>query len=311
VNDVSAAVSSALTADVSTGTNAAHEPIGSPPPSSDLLARLRSISGVHGVTVIHTNPLRTPDPAWGNPAKYGVPQLAGLAACSQLATMPAFSTCPPGAQTASVAPGFGSIGWADPGDWPSVWPAAALSEAALERLPAQEIVVDTDGSTGAIERARTLVETAYPGHFSPSTIGEDQADILNTMSQYQQLADVVTVVSLVIAGFSLAVAMAGGLSERQRPFSLLRLSGVPLGVLRRVVLIESAVPLLTVAAVAIGTGLLAAHLFLEAQYRFSLKAPGVEFYVIVVAGLTLSLAVIASTLPLLRRITGPETARND
>jgi hypothetical protein len=33
--------------------------------------------------------------------------------------------------------------------------------------------------------------------------------------------------------------------------------------------------------------------------------------VIVVAGLVASLGVIASTLPLLKRITGPETARNE
>jgi hypothetical protein len=34
-------------------------------------------------------------------------------------------------------------------------------------------------------------------------------------------------------------------------------------------------------------------------------------YLVVAAGLVVSLAVIASTLPLLNRITGPEVARND
>jgi hypothetical protein len=95
------------------------------------------------------------------------------------------------------------------------------------------------------------------------------------------------------------------------PFSLLRLTGVPVGVLRRVVLLESAVPLLVVAVVAIGTGFLAAQLFLEAQLGYSLRAPSVEYYLIVLGGLAASLAVIASTLPLLQRITGPETARNE
>jgi hypothetical protein len=37
----------------------------------------------------------------------------------------------------------------------------------------------------------------------------------------------------------------------------------------------------------------------------------VGFYAIVVAGLVACLAIIASTLPLLERITGPETARSD
>ena len=242
---------------------------------------------------------------------YGTPGPAGLASCADLATMPAFSVCPPGAAAASVSPRFDIIGWADPGVWPKVWPAAAISTTALQRLPAQEIVVATNGSTAAIERARTILLTTYPDADSPRTIGEEHDQLSSSMTQYQQLADVITVVSLAIAGFSLAVAVAGGLSERKRPFSLLRLTGVPLGVLRCVVLLESAVPLVLLAAVAVGTGYLAAHLFLEAQYKFSVKPPDVGFVLVVVGGLGLSLGIIASTLPLLRRITGPETARNE
>jgi len=63
--------------------------------------------------------------------------------------------------------------------------------------------------------------------------------------------------------------------------------------------------------VALGAGLLAAHLFLTAQMDLSLRPPAVSFYAIVVGGLAASLAVIASTMPLLRRITGPEAARNE
>ena len=92
---------------------------------------------------------------------------------------------------------------------------------------------------------------------------------------------------------------------------MLRLTGVPLGVLRRVVTLESAVPLLAAAVVATGTGFLAARLFLTAQMDYSLRAPGAEYYLIVLAGLAASLAIIASTLPLLARITGPENARNE
>jgi hypothetical protein len=78
-----------------------------------------------------------------------------------------------------------------------------------------------------------------------------------------------------------------------------------------VILAESVTPLVIAAVVALGSGLLAAHLFLTAQMRLSLSPPGISFYVIVVAGLAASLAVIASTMPLLRRITGPEVARNE
>jgi hypothetical protein len=81
--------------------------------------------------------------------------------------------------------------------------------------------------------------------------------------------------------------------------------------LRRVVALESAVPLLVVAAVAMGMGLLTAQLFLRAQMEYTLRPPGYGYYLIVLVGLVASLGIIGSTLPLLERITGPETARND
>ena len=75
--------------------------------------------------------------------------------------------------------------------------------------------------------------------------------------------------------------------------------------------LETAVPLLSVAAVAVGMGFLAAALFLRSQLQYALHPPGVAFWGIVAFGLVASLAVVASTMPLLRRITGPETARNE
>ena len=102
-----------------------------------------------------------------------------------------------------------------------------------------------------------------------------------------------------------------GLNDRRRPFSLLRLAGVPLSVLRRSLALETAVPLLSVAVVAAGMGFLAASLFLRSQLDYALSPPGLGYYLTVLAGLAVSLAVVGSTLPLLRRLTGPETARNE
>jgi hypothetical protein len=81
--------------------------------------------------------------------------------------------------------------------------------------------------------------------------------------------------------------------------------------LRRVVGLESAVPLLLIAVISIGTGFLAAGLFLRSQLSETLQPPGIQYYVIVVGGLLAALAIIATTLPLLERITGPDTARNE
>jgi Na+-driven multidrug efflux pump len=69
--------------------------------------------------------------------------------------------------------------------------------------------------------------------------------------------------------------------------------------------------MLITAAASAGVGLLAAQLFLRAQLDESLRALGLAYYLILVTGLVAAMGVIASTLPLLNRMTGPEIARND
>ena len=69
--------------------------------------------------------------------------------------------------------------------------------------------------------------------------------------------------------------------------------------------------MLAVAAIAVGMGLVSAQLFLKAQMGYTLVPPGAGFYAIVVVGVLTCLGVIASTLPLLERVTGPETARSE
>jgi hypothetical protein len=42
-----------------------------------------------------------------------------------------------------------------------------------------------------------------------------------------------------------------------------------------------------------------------------LAGPGAAFYLMTAAGIVLALGLIVGTFPLLRRITGPDTARNE
>jgi predicted lysophospholipase L1 biosynthesis ABC-type transport system permease subunit len=160
---------------------------------------------------------------------------------------------------------------------------------------------------------RTVLENApaYPTVIAPSSIGDLVASSNSKDSAYQQLANVVILVSLPIAGCTLAAAVAAGLADRKRPFSLLRLTGARLATLRRVVALESAVPLLAVAAVAIGTGFGAAAMFAAEAQQHSMVAPGAAYYLLTAGGILVSLGIIAATFPLLARITGPEAARNE
>jgi predicted lysophospholipase L1 biosynthesis ABC-type transport system permease subunit len=183
----------------------------------------------------------------------------------------------------------------------------------LAGLHVLTIAVGTSGAPAAIEHARTMLETAYPDRFPPATPHEDALLLgqAQQTAQEERLAEVIIIASLVIGGCTLAAGVAGGLAERKRPFSLLRLAGTPIGLLRTVVALESAVPLLAAAAVATGAGFLAAHLYLVTQMRYTLLPPVAGYWLTVAGGLAAALGIIASTLPLLRRLTGPETARND
>jgi hypothetical protein len=230
----------------------------------------------------------------------------GLISCADLARAAQYGACPAGAQVGRVWPDL--IG---PDGIQPTWPAADVTLDRLATLPVVSIAVDTDGTPAAVDRAATRLQQLYPETRPPITTAEWQSDFARTLVQFQRLADVVIITSMLIAGCSLAVAVTGGLNERKRPFSLLRLAGVRLSELRRVVTLESAVPLLAVSAVAIGAGFAAAALFLKAQLKYPLHSPGWSYYVLVLLGLAVSLALIASTMPLLRRITGPEAARAD
>jgi hypothetical protein len=265
-----------------------------------VLAGLRSVRGVQGVAVIHTDPLAATSP------KENQNDVPGLVSCAQLAGTPALGRCAAGARVASITLNLAGAATGR-SQAATVWPAAAISAQHMQRLPVQTLVVGTNGSTAAIERARTALEIGFPYLGPPATLLSSQ----NSYTELQHVTDVVILVSLVIAGCSLAVSAASGLTDRKRPFSLLRLTGVQLGVLHRVVALETAVPLVVIAVLSAGTGLLAAELFLKSELSETLRSPGAGYYLIVLAGLLISLSVIASTLPLLKRITGPETARNE
>jgi predicted lysophospholipase L1 biosynthesis ABC-type transport system permease subunit len=224
--------------------------------------------------------------------------------------IPALGHCPAGAVTGTATPDLGG-GLTDRASISATrWTPVNLTPAQLESLPIHMIVVGAR-SPAAVEQARTVLEDAVSLRSPPTTLSEFRASNSQKIRGYRQLANVVIVASLLIAGCSLAVAVAGSLAERKRPFSLLRLTGAPIGMLRRVITIESAAPLLITAALSAGSGLLAAQLFLRAQLSESMQSPGAAYYLLVVAGLGASLAIIASTLPLLTRMTGPETARNE
>lgn len=115
--------------------------------------------------------------------------------------------------------------------------------------------------------------------------------------------------TLLVAGCSLAVSAGGGILERKRPFTLLRLTGTPMSSLARVVLLESVLPLLAAAVVAAGAGWALAATVATSLSNSALPFPGWPYFATAGAGLVISLAVILLTLPLLGRLTRTQSAR--
>jgi hypothetical protein len=285
-------------------------------PVAPLTARLRRIPGVHGVLVVRAAPrLTIPGTLHGLGGNFGStgPVPAGVVSCAQLATVPALGRCPAGAATARFpsdgfnGPLFGTDATA------ITWPAANVPATRLDTLGVDAINVAANGSTAAVEQVRTVLENApaYPSVSALSTLSDIVARDHSKHSDYQQLANVVILISLPIAGCTLAAGIAAGLADRKRPFSLLRLTGARLATLRRVVALEGAVPLLSVAAVAIGTGFAGAAMFATEAQQHPMVAPGAAYYLLTAGGILVALAIIAATFPLLARITGPEVARNE
>ena len=265
-----------------------------------VLAELRATPGVRSVTVVHQSPSQAQQM-----------KSFGVVACDQLAKTPAIGKCAPGATVASLGYFLSNLLGHHSHASSTVWPSADLSVAKAARLPVDAVVVATDGSSSSIERARTTLERVFPFQGTPVAVEAFDPSTARLLAMIQDMTDVIIVASLIIAACSLAVNIVAGLGERKRPFSLLRLTGVPTALLHRVVALESALPLLLVAAVSIVVGLVSAALYLHSQVGIAFRIPGIAYWATVLGGLAASLAIIASTFPLLNRITGPEVARND
>lgn len=189
-------------------------------------------------------------------------------------------------------------------------PAAALTAG---HMYLQALLVKTSGP-GSLEKVRTYLTTHATQSASgtaPRTFGEAvqaRAIIADTV---QRLIYIAVVLTIIVAGCSLAVSVGGSLVERKRPFTLLRVTGTATATLYRVVFTEAVLPLLAATVVAGGLGYLIAMLTVGkmAPAGTPVPAPGHAYYFTMGTGLVGSILVILAALPLLRRMTGPDKVR--
>jgi ABC-type antimicrobial peptide transport system, permease component len=194
-------------------------------------------------------------------------------------------------------------------------PAVPVPAASLSRLPLAGLVAFTDGKTATVDRVRTTMAAATPARrVAIHTLTDIAAQRDHGRVTIQRLVSAVLLLTLLIAGCSLAVSVAGGLLERKRPFALLRLTGASPADLNKVALTETTAPLLTASVISAGLGLAMAALILKSAVDKSgqspWKPPDPLYFAALGSGLLLAILITATTaLPLLAKLTSLENAR--
>lgn len=177
----------------------------------------------------------------------------------------------------------------------------------------RSVIVDTDGTLAAIERARTAIEGAWYQPYSPPATRADLAltGSLDFASQYAGLANTGIVLATIISAISLAVATIAGVLDRRRVLGLLRLTGMPPRTLSSALTLETAVPLVSTFALCIGLGALTAWALVSGLSggRRTVTWPAPSFYWTIALSLALAAVAVLATFRTARKNTEIEHTR--
>lgn len=168
--------------------------------------------------------------------------------------------------------------------------------------------------TEDIDKLRSLV-FKYVGVIRPFWVVSGQytktPHINPVITNFAQLAYVGMAVTLFVAVASLIVSTIGGLLERRRSLFTLRLSGMSIGSLQRLVLIESLVPLFVVSIIACCMGVWSGSVFIS-LLSSSLHPIVTGAYIAVVSGgLVAAVIGVCAVLPMLKKLTSPEANQTE
>jgi ABC-type antimicrobial peptide transport system permease subunit len=194
------------------------------------------------------------------------------------------------------------------------WDETQLTEVTpadgIDGLSPYVLLVQTDGSVAAIERARTDLQTSglvYAANTRSDLADRDTRKFVNSMSN---LAYIGIALTILVAGISLSVSTASAIIERKRIFGLLRLVGMPQDTLRNVVIIEALVPLLAVVGLSIGFGFFVAWLIVDGlSIERSMSWPDARYVMTILASTLLASFAVLITVRIARTSTGITATR--
>lgn len=196
-------------------------------------------------------------------------------------------------------------GWNSPGliVSPELWPAANPASVNVPRT----IVIPEDGAD--LEALRSEVIRQAPAT-EVLTAAEQTDEANSSLLELRQLVYLGILGTFLISGATGAISVAGSLLARRVPFSLLRLTGCPPGVLRRALFAEAILPLLLVATLSVGLGVTCGVLAVWLGSSAPIEVPP-TIAVPLLGGLALGAALMLPVLPLVERVTRFEQTRFD
>lgn len=176
----------------------------------------------------------------------------------------------------------------------------------------QVLLVATDGAADTVERVRTAL-AGLPSYVPPLTASEGVARGRAPVAAYERAALLAIVLVVLVGGLSLAVTTADGLRERRRAHAALVALGTPVRVLRRGVLLQTALPLLLNVALGVAVSAFASALYLRlgAIEDDVLPLPWGGYAAIAATAVTASLLATAAALPFVRAATRPDALRSE
>ena len=183
--------------------------------------------------------------------------------------------------------------------------------------------VDTNGvkeylvtlkSDNDIEKLRTLVTAKanqYDLTYAVSGTDSKKPHINPTIREFADLAYVGIGVTLFVAVASLIVSTIGGLMERRRSLYTLRLGGMRLAQLKRLVMVESVAPLLITSVLSCGIGVWTGAVF-TSTFSTTLKPVLTPTYFAIVGiGLAAAIIGIYLILPMVDKLTRAEANQTE
>ncbi|TAL20510.1 MAG: FtsX-like permease family protein [Frankiales bacterium] len=175
------------------------------------------------------------------------------------------------------------------------------------------VLVGTDASAGTIEAVRAalgLVRTP----FAPLTAEEATVIARSATDGYARAAIIGLALVVLVGGLSLAVTTADSQRERRSAHAALTAMGVPVRVLRRTVLLQTATPLLLTVAVAVAVSAAASWLYLRIGSGDEVPAPALPwagYGLIAASAVVASLLATSAVLPFVRSAVHPEALRTE